>query len=145
MPNSLRPIGGGNRFDGDGSAVDRLFVDAKVRVDRTAHLGRHRAFGQGIVEDAPSTRVGASASEAGRIGKLFQGRDKTLAPPGAAKLCHCFYSRTALRRSAIRSVKVSLSSSVSEDSSAPSTSEESRFLSSSLASLRSSSVPIGLY
>src|SRR5260370_16595383 len=142
MTNSLRPSGGGDRFDGNGGPVDRLFVDAKVWVDRTTHLGRDRAVGQGVVEDAPSTRVGPPTSEAGRIGKLFQGRDKALAPPGAAELCHCPYSRTALRRSAIKSLNVSLSSSVSQDSSAPRTSEESRFLSSIIASMRSSIVPM---
>src|SRR5258706_10477599 len=98
MTNSLRPIGGGDRFDRDGGPVDRLFVDAKVWVDRTTHLGRDRAVGQGVVEDAPSTRVGPPTSEAGRIGKLFQSRDKALAPPGTAELCHRLHSRTALRR-----------------------------------------------
>src|SRR5258708_1810232 len=142
MTNSLRPIGGGDCFDRDGGSIDGLFVDAKVWVDRTTHPGRDRALGQGVVEDAPSTRVGPPTSEAGRIGKLFQGRDKALAPPGAAELCHRLHSRTALRRSAISSLKVSLSSSVSQDSSLPTTSEESRFLSSIIASMRSSNVPI---
>src|SRR5438876_6897460 len=142
MTNSLGPIGGGDSFDRNGGRVDRLFVDAKVGVDRTTHSGRDRALDQGVVEDAPSTCVGAPASKAGRIGKLFQGLDKTLAPPGATELCHCAHSRTALRRSAIRSLNVSLSSSVSQDSSAPTTSEESRFLSSIIASMRSSSVPM---
>src|SRR5712664_1253489 len=103
MTNSLRPIGGGDRFDRNGSSINGFFVDAKVWVDRTTHLGRDRAIGQGVVEDAPSTRVGPPTSEAGRIGKLFQGRDKTLAPPGTTELCHRPHSRTALRRSAISS------------------------------------------
>src|SRR6266516_1955731 len=142
LANSLRPVGGADRFDCNGGPVDRFFVDAKVRVDRTTHSGRDGAFGQCVVEDASPTRVGASTSEAGRIGKLFQGRDKALAPPGAAELCHRYHSRTALRRSAISSLKVSLSSSVSQDSSVPTTSEESRFLSSIIASMRSSIVPM---
>src|SRR5256714_981892 len=142
LADSFLPIGGGNRLDRDRGRVDRFFIDAKVRVDRTAHPGRNRAVIQRVIEDASSTRVGPPAPEAGRIGKFFQGRDKALAPPGAAELCHCPYSRTALRRSAIKSLNVSLSSSVSQDSSAPTTSEDSRFLSSIIASMRSSSVPI---
>src|SRR5438105_6061985 len=142
MTNSLRPIGGGDRFDRNGGFIDRLFVDAKVRVDRTSHFGGDCAIGQRVVEDAPPTGVGPPTSEPGRIGKLFQGLDKALAPPGAAELCHRLHSSTALRRSAISSLKVSLSSSVSQDSSEPTTSEESRFLSSIMASMRSSIVPI---
>src|SRR5690348_5994213 len=142
MTNSLRPIGGGDRFDLNGGFIDRLFVDAKIRVDRTSHFGGDRAIGQRVVEDASSTGVGSPTSEPGRIGKLFQGLDEALTPPGAAELCHRSHSRTALRRSVISSLKVSLSSSVSQDSSVPTTSEESRFLSSIIASMRSSRVPI---
>src|SRR6266516_4157452 len=135
LANSLRPVGGGDRFDCNGGPVDRFFVDAKVRVDRTTNPGCDRAPGQRVLEDAPSTRIGPPTPEPGRIGKLFQGRDKALAPPGAAKLCHRYHSRTALRRSAIRSLKLSLSSSVSQVSSAPTTSEESLFFSSLLAAM----------
>src|SRR6266567_4980420 len=140
MTDGLRPVGGADRFDRDRSPVDRFFIDTKVRVDRTAHFGRDRALDQGVVKYAPPTRVGAPTSEAGRIGKLFQGRDKALAPPCAAELCHRYHSRTALRRSAISSLKVSLSSSVSQDSSFPTISEESPFLSSIIASMRSSKI-----
>src|SRR5882762_6875369 len=142
MANSFRPVGRGDGFDCDSCLIDGFFVDAKVRVDRTAHFGRDRAIDQGVVEDTPVARIGSPTPKAGRIGKLFKGLDKALAPPGATELCHCCYSRTALRRSVISSLNVSLSSSVSQDSSAPTTSEESRFLSSIMASMRSSSVPI---
>src|SRR4051794_1844476 len=98
MTNSLLPIGGGYRFDLDGSSVDGFFVDAKVRVDRTTNSGCDRAINQCVVEDAPSMRIRPPTSEAGRIGKLFEGLDKALAPPGAAELCHRPHSRTALRR-----------------------------------------------
>src|SRR5260221_4730384 len=116
MTNSLRPIGGGDCFDRDGGSIDGLFVDAKVWVDRTTHLGRDRALGQGVVEDAPSTRVGPPTSEAGRIGKMFQGRDKSLAPPGAAEPCHRLHSRTALRGHAFTFFKGSLSTYVDQAS-----------------------------
>src|SRR5947209_1195644 len=142
MANSLRPVGRGDGFDCNGSLIDGFFVDTKVRVDRTAHFGCDRAIGKCVVEDAPVARVGSPAPKAGGIGKLFKGLDKALAPPGAAELCHCCYSRTALRRSVISSLNVSLSSSVSQDSSAPTTIEESRFLSSIMASMRSSNVPM---
>src|SRR5258708_26765067 len=133
MTNSLRPIGGGDCFDRDGGSIDGLFVDAKVWVDRTTHPGRDRALGQGVVEDAPSTRVGPPTSEAGRIGKLFQGRDKALAPTGTTELCPRPHSRTPPRRSAISSLKVSLSTSATQDSSFPPPSEAIRFLSSTIA------------
>src|SRR5689334_10913874 len=122
MTNSLRPIGRGDGFDCDGSLIDGFFVDSKVRVDRTTHFGRDRAIGQLVFQDTPVARVRTSTSKAARVGKLFQGLDKALAPPGTAELCHYCYSRTALRRSVISSLNVSLSSSVSQDSSAPTTS-----------------------
>src|SRR5258706_13359362 len=121
MTNILRPIGGGVRFGCNGGWIDGFLVDDKVWVDSTPKLGRDGTVGQGVVEDAPSTRVGPPTSEAGRIGKLFQGRDKALAPPGAAELCHRLHSRTALRRSAIRSLKLSFSSSVRQEASFPPT------------------------
>src|SRR5258708_21813571 len=142
LADSFLPIGGGNRLDRDRGRVDRFFIDAKVRVDRTAPPGRTCAVSQRVIEDAPSTRVGPPTSEAGRIGKVFQGRDKALAPPGAAELCHCPYSRTAPRRSAIKSLNVSLSSSVSQDSSALRTTEEPLFLPCIVESGRSSIVPL---
>src|SRR5947209_809873 len=142
VTNSLGPIGGGDRFDRNRGFIDRLFVDTKVWVDRTAHFGRDGAIGQRVVEDASPAGVGPPTAEPGRISKLFQGLDEALAPPGAAELCHRSHSRTALRRSVISSLKVSLSSSVSQDSSAPTISEESPFLSSIIASMRSSIVPM---
>src|SRR5947209_16971058 len=106
MAYGLLPVGSADGLDGNGGLVDGFFVDAKVRVDRTSHPCRDRALDQGVVEYAPPARVGAPASKARRIGKLFQGCKKALAPPCAAELCHYYYSRTALRRSAISSLKV---------------------------------------
>src|ERR1700726_2815955 len=117
MPNGLRPVGRGDGFDCDGCLLVGFFVNAKVRIDRTAHFGRNCAIGQCVFEDTPVARVGTPTSKATRVGKLFQGLDKAFAPPGAAELCHYCYSRTALRRSVISSLNVSLSSSVSQDSS----------------------------
>src|SRR5579875_325568 len=87
-PHDLTPVGGRYRLDGNGGPVDRLLVDAKVGVDRAAYSGIDGAFVDAVFEDAPVAGVGAPASEAGRVGKFFQGRDKTLAPPGATELCH---------------------------------------------------------
>src|SRR5436309_2763729 len=95
-----------------------------------------------MLDDLAPTCIRAPALQATRVGELFQGLNEAPAPPGTAELCHLGHSTIAPRRSVIRSLKVSLSSSVSQDSSAPIIVEENRFLSSIIASMRSSRVPI---
>src|SRR5258708_23712370 len=136
------PVGRADSFDGNGGLVEGFFIDPKIGVDRTTHFGGDSPVGNGIVKNTAIMRVGTSTSQTSFVGKCFQGGNKTLAPPGATKCCHGDYSITALCRSAIRSLKVSLSSSVSQPSSLPTTSEERRFLSSIIMSMRSSIVPI---